>query len=381
MPRPRKPPRLLLRLDRDGKRRWIIRDNGRDRRTGCLADQTGEAAAKLADYLGETRRPDTTKRRASEICLSDVLTLYQEARIEKIARPLPFLARLERLIRFWGMKSPADIIGETCRDYVRARVSSGKGAIAARRELEMLRAAINLYAKEHGLDVVPRFTLPENGIPRERWLSRSDAAALLLASIGFVRDPETKRFHRRRGMKRRHLARFILIGLYTGTRHGAMLELQWMANTTGGWIDLQRGVLYRRAEGQRETKKRRTPVRISPRLLTHLRRWRRMDGESGHVIHYKPIEHRRPVRAGGQKPGNTQGMTRIEKAFRGIRRAAGLGPEVTPHILRHTRATWLMQSGVDLWEAAGSLGMTVQMLEERYGHHHPDFQKSAAEAY
>ena len=34
-----------------------------------------------------------------------------------------------------------------------------------------------------------------------------------------------------------------------------------------------------------------------------------------------------------------------------------------------------MQSGVDLWDAAGFLGMTVQQLERSYGHHHPDYQE------
>jgi integrase len=42
------------------------------------------------------------------------------------------------------------------------------------------------------------------------------------------------------------------------------------------------------------------------------------------------------------------------------------------NVLRHTAATWLMQSGTDPWEAAGFLGMSVEMLLERYGHHHPD---------
>ena len=41
-------------------------------------------------------------------------------------------------------------------------------------------------------------------------------------------------------------------------------------------------------------------------------------------------------------------------------RHAELSKEVTPHILRHTAATWLMQAGVDLWEAAGFLGITVE---------------------
>jgi hypothetical protein len=40
-----------------------------------------------------------------------------------------------------------------------------------------------------------------------------------------------------------------------------------------------------------------------------------------------------------------------------------------------------MQAGTDLWEAAGWLGMTVEQLEQNYGHHHPDFQEDAAEAF
>jgi hypothetical protein len=39
-----------------------------------------------------------------------------------------------------------------------------------------------------------------------------------------------------------------------------------------------------------------------------------------------------------------------------------------------------MQNGADLWQTAGLLGMTPEMLQGRYGHHHPDFQRDAAEA-
>ena len=52
---------------------------------------------------------------------------------------------------------------------------------------------------------------------------------------------------------------------------------------------------------------------------------------------------------------------------------------VTPHIMRHSRATWLMQRGIDMFEAAGHLGMSVETLNRVYGHHHPDYQKAAAE--
>jgi integrase len=36
--------------------------------------------------------------------------------------------------------------------------------------------------------------------------------------------------------------------------------------------------------------------------------------------------------------------------------------KITPHTLCHTAATWLMQAGVDRWEAASFLGMSVEML-------------------
>ena len=73
-------------------------------------------------------------------------------------------------------------------------------------------------------------------------------------------------------------------------------------------------------------------------------------------------------------------MRSVRKAFAAAVRVAGLDEAVTPHILRHTAATWVMQNGADLWQAAGFLGMTPEMLQSRYGHHHPDFQRDVAEA-
>lgn len=49
---------------------------------------------------------------------------------------------------------------------------------------------------------------------------------------------------------------------------------------------------------------------------------------------------------------------------------------------RRMRADWpAMQRRVPIWDAAGSLGMTVKQMESTYGHHHPDFQQDAADAY
>jgi len=68
----------------------------------------------------------------------------------------------------------------------------------------------------------------------------------------------------------------------------------------------------------------------------------------------------------------------VKTAFETAVQLAKLSGKVTPHTLRHTAATWLMRAGVDKWEAAGFLGMSVEMLDRVYGHHHPDHLRAAA---
>jgi integrase len=218
-----------------------------------------------------------------------------------------------------------------------------KEPAAARRDLETLRAAIGYWHEEYGpLPTVPAVVLPPKPEPRERWLTRSEVARLLWAAR---RTP--------------HSVRFILLGIYTGSRSGALLAAQW------SWVDLAGGIMRRRPPGTAENKQKRTPpVKLGVRIQAHLRRWRRLDGVTvnGFVIH-----------CDGKR------IQKMRRSWRTAVRVAGLGSDVTPHTLRHTRATWLMQAGIDRWEAAGHLGMSLEMLQRHYGHHHPDAQKRAAE--
>ena len=68
----------------------------------------------------------------------------------------------------------------------------------------------------------------------------------------------------------------------------------------------------------------------------------------------------------------------IKKGFAAACERAGI-EGVSPHTLQHTAATWLMQSGTDLWQAAGFLSTSVETLLQVYGHHHPDHMREAAE--
>ena len=68
---------------------------------------------------------------------------------------------------------------------------------------------------------------------------------------------------------------------------------------------------------------------------------------------------------------NGKPVSSVKKGFRSAVRLAGLSGKVTPHTLRHTAATWLTQLGVPIWEASGFLGMSPEVLQQVYGHHHP----------
>jgi integrase len=372
MPQKRKPPRLWLRTEpgADGVRRstWVILDGSRHVRTGCAEDQVAEAQRKLAEHIAAGYAPQRGGR-AAEILIAEILLVYDEDRAGATSKPNETRAALARLNDFMGDRPVSEIRGRLCRAFAAHRQT----ASGARRDLEVLRAATNHYHAEHGLDVVPRFTLPPKSLPRDRFLTRSEAAALLWACLGWERrgtGPDAV-WRRRRDQKRAHLARLVLIGLYTGTRPGAVLALQWMANTTGGWVDLDRGVVFRRAEGERVAhNKRKTPVKIARRLGAHLRRWKRLDGweddRTGlrHAVHYLGAP-----------------ITKPNKAFRSAIAAAGLDASVTPHVLRHTRGTWLAQAGVPSGEAAASLGLTVDEYERTYLHNDPAFQQAAADAF
>ncbi|RUQ77134.1 site-specific integrase, partial [Brucella abortus] len=54
----------------------------------------------------------------------------------------------------------------------------------------------------------------------------------------------------------------ILLGIYTGSRLTVLLTVQWERNDRAGYIDLNEEIMYRKAEGERETKKRKPPVKL-----------------------------------------------------------------------------------------------------------------------
>jgi integrase len=245
-----------------------------------------------------------------------------------------------------------------CVGFQRWRKSSN-GTV--RRDLGVLQSAM-----KHTLEVqlVMRhivIKLPPAPPPRERWLTRGEAAMLIAGALGFqptVFDIET-RFPlnwKRITRPQYHLPLFILLGLYTGRRKEAILSLRWSK------VDLVRGKVDFRREGTPETKKKRGRCALPARLRPHLIRAKGDAPNIGHVIQWEGAA-----------------IDEIKTSFKNaVRRVYLTG--VTPHTLKHTAATSLMQSGKDPFKISDFLATSVPTLLKHYGHHNPDHQNEIADA-
>lgn len=385
MPRHAKGPRLWLAPARsDGTAaKWIVRDGARQRGTGLGTGATATEKEKaLNNYINKKHTEDVSvgSRDPSQIQVADVLTKYfrdkiapnlkevettaaDKARAARSGKPIPeakwvlkegapsgaleAMLRVVALRKFWGSKRLSEVTGDTCRAYAAKRTSG-----AARRELEDFRAAINHHRVEGLHDKIVSVVLPEKGAGRERWLTKSEAAHLILTTW---RYREVQNFRATNRYTRRHVARFMVVARWMGSRAGVICSASIERKRPAGrsWIDLTTGLFHGRAEGERASRKRKQLVKVPPQLLAHLRRWR----------------------AAGQRyvvEWNGEPVLRIIKAHTAAVRSAGFDPDVTPHTWRHSLATWLMQDGVDVFKAAGFIGMSTETLLRVYGHHHPD---------
>ena len=194
---------------------------------------------------------------------------------------------------------------------------------------------------------------------RGEWLTRSEAAKILLSALALSGKAEGR--DQPTAEPARHVRRSYWSRFYMARRAGAVCaaaleptEGRGGGSTLTGALPAPTRRARRRNVGRR--------CRYRNRLLAHLRRWHRLGQRAAVEWNGQPVKRRR------------QGVPARSP------KAAGL-PEVTPHILRHTAATWLMQLGTDKWEAAEYLGMTAKQLDDTYGHHHPDHLRGPRDAF
>jgi len=378
MPRPSKGARLYVKRLKGRAPVYVIRDGAKEISTGCALADVERASQALRDYLAANYRPDTGERSLANIGCADVLMLYFKDLPADSPSRETIKYHVKALNAYWGDKSLADVKGSTCRMYLRHRMGGPSSSFpetnskpsyrtvsqsTARQELKTFQAAINHWHRESPLEAVPKVTLPKTESRRERWLTRDEVAALLQACRRLSREGRKAAKGATQFTDYSHVARFILIGVYTGTRHDRIVRLRWADSKLHGHIDIQRCIIFRRGADERETSKRSPPVQVPPRLQSHLSRW--LDAELGGL----PVIHH-----------NGRPVAKMRRAWNTVRAASGLGEDVTPHTLRHTCASWLLwgregrgarpaTKPLTIWETAEVIGADASTVERVYGHH------------
>ncbi|WP_345820237.1 tyrosine-type recombinase/integrase [Methylobacterium fujisawaense] len=308
--------------------------------------------------------------------------------------------RLATLARFFGEAAFKDVTTARCKAFIEWRTSQPDARYrpgnpdaplakeaSAREDLFELKKAIKLFADENALAWHPEVYVPKSGPGRTRWLRRTEVARIMWAIRGRIWDPETQDWKRETVLgdddkvvtryvlrdpdtiaNRKILRRFVTLGLYTGTRGGAIRDLRWECSADGGCIDVEGRYIHRRGFGLDPSKgKPRASSRISRKLASTVARWRNADRAAGidYILH----------QANGERYLSTPVWM-----WNCVMADAGIGIDVVRHTLRHTAATWLRIARVDVRAAADLLGMSIQTMVRIYGQWTLEGQDDAADA-
>ncbi len=309
MSRPKKQPHLQRERTPSGSLVWIVR-GGEDRiSTGCsVGVHDANAQRALATYINGKYQPPTGL--GATLLIDEVVAAYLVGHADSVTSREFLLATAKPILEWWSGKRISEVNKSNCRACVKWRTSqfrkrhpnSKKPPIkisdqTARHDLKTLRAALNFYKSDHDAQmIVPTVTLPTKAPGRkDYWLTRGEVARRIWLA--------------RKSHQTRHIARVLLIGVYSGTRPGAILAMRWLPSPTAGWVDLQSSTVHRAGSAERQTSKRKPPARIHARLLPHLRRWHRLDTKHGitHVVHYGGQPIRKLRRAWASVGGGSDG--------------------------------------------------------------------------
>jgi len=306
---------------------WCVywRENGRPRRNSLHTRDRATAEREFAAVLAKLKEPARPKL----VTVADCLAAYYEAKPQVIPRPA--------LARHFGAMLPAAIDQAACQAYPLQRAASPK---TIHTEMGILRSALIHAERINWLAKAPFIWMPDPGEPRDRWLTHEEAGRLLAAC------------------DQPHLRLYVQIALHTGARPGAILDLTWEQ------ILWDRGLINFNPPGRARTHKGRPLVKMTPELRSEL--------EAAHEA---------------KNPGAVHVVSRGRRRIRTVKRAFAAAcararlEDVTPHVLRHTAATWMAEAGVPMRKISIQLGHSSTDVTERvYAKHSPDYQQEATDA-
>lgn len=326
---------------------WYDAEAAETRRYSLRTRDGGEAQDRFAAFLTEgIAKP----RRDAGLTVRQALDDYwREHVVKKCADPGRQEYAIRHLKAFFGDCQLADVDIPMSRAYAELRqqakvakavppkpgttraasqyVATPVSDSTIRRELNVLVAA-SKHAK--------RWKRTSEGVsielPRETLLGQDDEAPY------FTREELSSLFMTADG----ELSHFITLAYYTGARRRSIEDLTLPQVK---WAQRQ---IVLKPVTKRGTKKRQPIVPILPEMEGSLKR----------------LCEEAPARA-----GRLFSMADFYEPFRRLCWSLNMGERSHPHLLRHTRATHLLQAGVPIYDVAKLLGDTITTVDRVYGHH------------
>jgi integrase len=257
------------------------------------------------------------------------------------------------------------------RDYRAHRKAQGVCDATVRRELCLLRAAVNHAFKEGRLKTMPFVELPPPSPPRERFYEEEEMRAVFTEAKRRMdaSPPRLIELHRRSWY-------FLWLASETWARAGAIEQL------TVGRVDLwRRRMVDYRVPGMRVTKKRRGEVAISdalwPVLYEAIHRWGPPWKDDLVIGPGLP----RPRKNLPYEPGKMRPYSTTYPAISAITHAAGIKERfVARHVWRKTGASHCVMNGGGIEAAAAVLHDTIPTTSTHYAKFRTDRTFAAVNA-
>jgi integrase len=341
-----------------------------------------EAEVRFGTFLVEGRSIYANSGGDAELTVARILDDYfQEHVQEKVKDKVRQENAIRHLKAFFKDDPVKSIDIPKCRAYAGARRrgdvatqrdNRGRKSLAGvdatiRRELVTLRAAVGHAIRMRRLTDLKSHEMPQFEYPRDRrdaeetgeapWLTKTQFAALRAAAAKNVADlaqaalaattkDDQARLRIRHEVARR-LRDFIDIAYYTGSRRNAIETLEWRQ------VKFADNRIHLAKPGEQRTKKRRPVVPIDKEL--------------------RPLMER--LHAERENEWVLGSPNDLYRPFAQLCRSIGV--DGSPHILRHSRVTHLLQDRVSIYDVARLIGDTVATTDRVYGHHSAEYLAEA----
>ena len=337
---------VYIRKTKGGKERWYFDfqdENGkRIRKVARLAQSRGEALLELQE---EIRKSFDSKhalyREKQKVGFREFAGQYLEdyAKVNNLGWKRDETC-LKNLNMFFGGHYLQNVTPLMIEKYKLKRLNEGLMPASVNRELSVLKRAFNLaiswsMADENPVQRVKFLRQPE---PRERILTEAEEMRLFEAST-------------------EHLRPIVLTALCTGMRKAEIANLQWSQ------VDL----INKEIEVVRTKSGKKRIIPISEDLYQVLRMLREKKDNSEFVFQYVD-----------PKTGKRKHLRFFRRSFENACRRANI-KGFTFHDLRHTFASRLVRSGVDLITIKDLLGHYSVKTTERYTHSNREQKRKAVE--